>query len=421
MRILLVGASGFIGRHLHAALRAAGHSVLATARQPDPAAAGDWLALDLAALARDPHSFAWPAGIELVINAAGLLSTDRRQLDEVQHLGACALFELAAAHGARVLQISALGAEETPDTEFLASKAAAERHLLGLGIPAVVLRPSLVLGPGAASSRWLQRLSPWPWTPLLDNHARLQPLHVDDLCTAVLALLAHWPAQPCSLALVGPEALSMGQLLDRLRAAQGWGPGRYWTLPRPLAALGAWLGERLGWRALNRQTLRLARRDNLASAEPLAAACSYRCLPLEMRLHDWPQASESLGLIMQPLLRALLVLVWLGTALACLGPGFAWGLRILAEAGIDGWPARIAVAGGALLDGALGLGLLRPRWRRRALQAQVALMLAYTVLITWLLPHYWFDPFQGVGKNLMLLAVSLWLLWLPAAHGRSEA
>lgn len=421
MRILLVGAGGFIGRHLHVALRAAGHSVLATARQPDPAAAGDWLALDLAALARDPHSFAWPAGIELLINAAGLLSTDRRQLDEVQHLGACALFELAAAHGARVLQISALGAEEAPDTEFLASKAAAERHLLGLGIPAVVLRPSLVLGPGAASSRWLQRLSPWPWTPLLDNRARLQPLHVDDLCAAVLALLAHWPAQPCSLALVGPEALSMGQLLDRLRAAQGWGPGRYWTLPRPLAALGAQLGERLGWRALNRQTLRLARRDNLAAAEPLAATCGHRCLPLAMHLHDWPQASHSLGLILQPLLLALLVLIWLGTALACLGPGFAWGLRILAEAGIDGWPARIAVAGGALLDGALGLALLWRRWRRRALQAQVALMLAYTVLISWLLPHYWFDPFQGVGKNLMLLAVSLGLLWLPAAHGRSEA
>lgn len=421
MRILLVGAGGFLGRHLHVALRAAGHQILATARQPDPAASGDWLALDLAELARDPRSFAWPEGVELVINAAGLLSSDRTQLDEVQHLGACALFELAAAHGARVLQISALGAEDGPDTAFLASKAAAERHLLGLGIPAVVLRPSLVLGPGAASSRWLQRLSPWPWTPLLDNRARLQPLHVDDLCAAVLALLAHWPQQPCSLALVGPEALTMGQLVDRLRAAQGWGPGRYWTLPRPLAALGALLGERLGWRALNRQTLRLARRDNLASPEPLAAACGHRCLPLEARLHDWPQASESLGLIMQPLLLALLVLLWLGTALACLGPGFAWGLRILAEAGIDGWPARIAVAGGALLDGALGLGLLWRRWRRRALQAQVALMLAYTALITWLLPHYWFDPFQGVGKNLLLLAVSLWLLWLPPAHGRSAS
>lgn len=420
MRILLVGAGGFIGRHLHVALRAAGHRVLATARQPDSGASGEWLALDLAELARDPHAFAWPAGVEMVINAAGLLSTDRTQLEEVQHLGACALFELAAAHGARVLQISALGAEDGPDTDFLASKAAAERHLLSLGIPAVVLRPSLVLGPGAASSRWLLRLSPWPWTPLLDNRARLQPLHIDDLCAAVLALLKSWPAQPCSLALVGPEAMTQGQLLDRLRAAQGWGPGRYWTLSRPLAALGAWLGERAGWRALNRQTLRLARRDNLASPEPLAAACGYRCLPLATRLHDWPQAADSAGLIVQPLLLALLVVVWLGTALACLGPGFDWSLRILAEAGIDGWPARLAVIAGALLDAALGIGLLRARWRARALQAQILLMLGYTALISVLLPHYWFDPLQGVGKNLVLLAVSLWLLWLQPFPARTR-
>lgn len=421
MRILLVGAGGFIGRHLHAALRAAGHQVLASARRPDPAAPGDWCRLDLAELASDSQAFAWPEGIELVINAAGLLSTDRVQLQQVQHRGACALFERAAAHGARVLQISALGAEQGADTDFLASKAAADHYLLGLGIPAVVLRPSLVLGSGAASSRWLQSLSPWPLIPLLDNRARLQPLHVDDLCGAVLALLQRWPEQPCSLALVGPEAMTQGQLLDRLRAAQGWGPGRYRELPRALTGLGAALGERFGWRALNRQTLKLARRDNLATPEPLAGACGYRCLPLEARLHDWPSsAADSVRLALQPLLLALLVVIWLGTALVCLGPGFDWGLRILAEAGITGGPARLAVTGGALSDALLGIGLLLPCWRRRALQAQILLMLGYTALITWLLPHYWLDPFQGIGKNLVLLPVSLWLLWLQPAHARSR-
>ncbi|MNC31905.1 hypothetical protein D3C75_802410 [compost metagenome] len=123
---------------------------------------------------------------------------------------------------------------------------------------------------------------------------------------------------------------------------------------------------------------------------------------------------------MQPLLLALLVVVWLGTALACLGPGFDWSLRILAEAEIDGWPARLAVIAGALLDAALGIGLLRARWRVRALQAQIVLMLGYTALISILLPHYWFDPLQGIGKNLVLLPVSLWLLWLQPLPGRTR-
>src|SRR5690606_30476036 len=161
---------------------------------------------------------------------------------------------------------------------------------------AQVLRPSLVLGDGGASSGWLQRLSPWPLIPLLNNRARLQPLHVDDLCGAVLALLREWPAQNGVLPLVGPEALTQGELLDRLRAAQGWAPARYLSLPlwltRPLAAL----GDALRWRALSRQTLTLAARDNLASIKPLVAACDYRCAPLRARLGRWPQPAQSITL-----------------------------------------------------------------------------------------------------------------------------
>ena len=47
-------------------------------------------------------------------------------------------------------------------------------------------------------------------------------------------------------------------------------------------------------------------------------------------------------------------------------------------------------------------------------------MLGYSALISWLLPHYWFDPFQGVGKNLVLLPASLWLLWLQPPGGRTR-
>ena len=410
--ILLIGATGFIGRHLHCALRAAGHRVLACARRPDPAAEGHWCALDLQRL----DDFVWPAGIDTVINASGLLSTDPAAIAALQQHAGIALAERAAREGARLLQISALGADPAADTPFLASKGVADARLLELELSAVVLRPSLVLGPGAASSRWLQQLSPWPLIPLLDNRARLQPLHVDDLCAAVLALLRQWPPQSCVLELVGPQALTQGELLDQLRAAQGWGPGRYLALPRPLGWLAGELGERLGWQALNRQTLRLTARDNLASPEPLAAACGWRCLPLGARLHDWPQPAVSAALAIQPLLLALLILLWLGTALACLGPGWDWGLRILAEAGIDGWLAKLLVVGGSLCDAALGVGLLLPRWRRRTLQAQLALMLGYSLLISLLLPHYWADPFQGTGKNLILLPATLWLLWLTPAR-----
>lgn len=416
MRILLVGAGGFIGRHLLDALVLAGHAVVATRRGPDAPTLSsvEWRSLDLLR----PDAFAWPEGIELVINASGELSTDTARMERLQREGAIALFELARRHGAAVLQISALGAGEHPDLPFLASKAAADQHLLSLGIPAVVLRPSLVVGPGGASSSWLQRLSPLPLVPLLGNRARLQPLHIDDLCAAVLALLRRWPEQQTMLPLVGPQALTQGELIDVLREAQGWRPARYVTLPAPLAGLGAALGERLGWQALNRQTLRLSRHDNLADPTPQEDACGYRAAPLASRLRHWPQPAQSLALALQPLVLLVLALIWLGTAVVCLGPGFDWGLRIMAEAGVDGLPARLAVIAGALLDGALGLALLWRRWRVRALQAQIGLMLVYSLVISLLLPHYWFDPYMALGKNFAVLLLSLWLLGLSASTTR---
>jgi len=416
MRILLVGAGGFIGRHLLDALTLAGHEVVATRRAPagPPLPGVQWRSLDLLHI----DDFAWPDGIELVINASGELSTDSERMQRLQRDGACALFELARQHGAGVLQISALGAGEHPEIAFLASKAEADRQLLSLGIPAVVLRPSLVLGPGGTSSGWLQHLSPLPLIPLLNNSARLQPLHVDDLCAAVLALLRHWPAQPMVLPLVGPEALTQGQLIDRLRAAQGWGPARCLSLPSALARLGAELGERLGWQALNRQTLLLSRQDNLADPLLLEEVCGQRAAPLASRLHHWPRPAQSLALLLQPLVLTVLVLIWLGTAVVCLGPGFDWGLRIMAEAGVEGLPARLAVIGGALLDGILGLGLLWRRWRVRALQAQIGLMLVYSLIVSLLLPHYWFDPYMALGKNLAVLLLSAWLLGLSASTKR---
>ncbi|KSD18507.1 SDR family oxidoreductase [Pseudomonas aeruginosa] len=392
MRILLVGAGGFVGRHLLPALLAAGHELLLTARRPpaDAPAGARWLALDLERLAERPDSFAWPAGVDLLVNAAGVMSLDEASMARVQDSGARALFDLAAGHGAKILQISALGAGEHPDVPFLASKAAADRHLLGLGIAALVLRPSLLLGPGGASSAWLERLSPLPLIPLLDNRARLQPLHVDDLVGAVLALLRDWPERAQVIPLVGPQALTQGELLDRLRRAQGWPRGR--------------------WRVLSPPMLKLVRQDNLADPAILQAACGYRCAPLSSRLLGWPQAQNALASLLRPLMLAALVLIWLGTLVACLGPGYAWGLSILGEAGIHGWPASLAVIAGALLDGALGVGLLLRRWRRRALLAQFWLMLGYSLVISLILPHYWYDPYMAVGKNLVLMVATLWLL-----------
>jgi uncharacterized protein YbjT (DUF2867 family) len=413
MKILLVGGGGFIGGNLLRALHGAGHSIIATSRRARaPSWPGvEWLALDLGLLANDPGHFLFPDDVDLLINAAGLLSVDTQALSLVQDHGARALFDQAARRGVPVLQISALGASAQSDVPFLSSKGMADEYLSGLNNVSVVLRPSLVLGPGGASSGWLLGLSPWPVIPLLDLKARIQPVHIDDLAGSVLALLRHWPTESVVLPLVGPEPMTLAQLIDHLRAAQGWPPARYLKAPALLTQVGSRMGDRFGWRALNRQSVVLAQRDNLADPAVLASVCGYRAAPVQTRLNEWPTVAQSSLRAVRPLMFVVLALIWLGTAAVCLGPGYDWGLRIMAEAGVHGAWAKLAVISGALCDGILGVGMLLQRWRRQALRLQLALMLGYTLCISFVLPHYWFDPYAAVAKNLVLIVATLWLLW----------
>lgn len=412
MKVLLVGATGFVGRHLLKVLSSAGHQIIATSRtrQSLHLPGLEWRQLDLDVLATVPDHFTFPDSIDLLINAAGVLSVDEQQLSLTQDIGSRALFDLAKTAGVRVLHISALGAGAQSDVHFLASKAAADDYLIALGIPAVVLRPSLVVGPGGASSGWLARMSALPVIPVLDRKALLQPLHIDDLVNAVLSLMRCWPKTPMVLPVVGPEVMTLAQLIDQLRESQGWPTAWFIHIPDALAQSGASLGDRFGWRALNGQSLRMARRDNMADPEVLESVCGYRCASLRDRLQEWPDAAQSAQLALRPLMLAALVLIWLGTAFVSVWPGFEWGLGILAEAGLNGPFAQIAVVAGAFCDGLLGLGMLIRPWRRRVFQAQLCLMAAYTLIISFVLPHYWFDPYASVAKNLVLMVATLWLL-----------
>src|SRR5215218_5057827 len=158
MRVLVLGAGGFIGGRVVICLLAHGHAVICAGRNPDklrrrfpacPAIRADLLTDDI---------YAWLprlAGIDAVVNAAGIL---RGKLEHVHHRGAVALFDACAETSVpRLLQISALGAGTQPGSHFLATKHQADAHLLRLASERgeqgwCVLRPSLVIGRGGAST-----------------------------------------------------------------------------------------------------------------------------------------------------------------------------------------------------------------------------------------------------------------------------
>ncbi|HEX7770021.1 MAG TPA: NAD-dependent epimerase/dehydratase family protein, partial [Dokdonella sp.] len=147
MRVLVTGAHGFIGGTVVAHLLAAGHEVVPAVRRPRPAQRDGALAGLACDMGRDVDESPWLprlAGIDAVVNCAGILRERGRDRFEVVHVQApLALFRACTRTGIRrVVQVSALG--DPADGEFIASKHRVDAALLALLPEAVVLRPSVV-------------------------------------------------------------------------------------------------------------------------------------------------------------------------------------------------------------------------------------------------------------------------------------
>lgn len=247
MNILLTGATGFLGRHIHAALRQAGHSVLPVARSRGH---------DFARLQTPADWAPLLTGVDALVNAVGIIGETSGQGFDVLHTRAPqALF--TAAHGAgiaKIVQISAQGADDTAFSAYHLSKRAADDCVRALPQPGWVLRPGLVFGPGGGSQVLFMRLARLPRLPVLgDGQQMVQPVYVGDVVSTVLACL-DYEGPGRTLDLVRPEPVTFAEWLQTLRQLQGLPPTGLVHLPWALAHLGA---------ALARPFMPMARSENL--------------------------------------------------------------------------------------------------------------------------------------------------------------
>ena len=198
MKVLVVGASGLIGSAIAARLASEGHEIVAVARHPPqnsfPSAA--WVALDLAR-ATDPNDWtAVLAGIEAVVNCAGVLQDGPGDSTAGVHTsGPAALFRACQRQGIRrVIHLSAVGVDREAPTQFSRSKIAGDQTLMALDLDWVILRPSVVIGRAAyGGSALLRGLASLPVMPLMPETAPLQIVHLDDLVDTVIFFLAQAP------------------------------------------------------------------------------------------------------------------------------------------------------------------------------------------------------------------------------------
>jgi uncharacterized protein YbjT (DUF2867 family) len=412
MRILLIGASGFIGRHLLHTLRGAGHDVTGAGRAP-AGPAGPWRTLDMAELhqaaAWQPHVAGFDAAIYCVgvFRAAG--KADCGDYDRLHHAIPAALFAACAqAKVPRVIYLSALGSGSTAATPYWRSKGRGEDALRASGLDYTIVRPSLVYGADGASSRMFLALASLPLAALPAG-GKVQPVHIDDLCGAIAALLRPAHRHVRTLDAVGPEPMPLSCYLAALR--RGMQAGRALVLPAPmvLARAVARLAALHPRSAVTPDALAMLGQGSTADTSTMAALLEH---PLRAPATFATPALRADAVLAWglPLARLVLAMLWLWTAYVS---WFAWphgdSLAWLAACGVPPSMREPMLAGASVLDAAIGCALLFKPWRW-LWPAQVALVGGYSAIMSVCLPGFWLHPFGPLSKNLPILALLL-LLW----------
>jgi uncharacterized protein YbjT (DUF2867 family) len=419
MQIIVTGATGLIGSAVCARLSSEGHAVVAVVRSKGSPAivASRTIVVDLAAATRaedwQPHL----AGVDAVVNCAGVLQDSPRESTKGVHVeGTGALFAACEAAGIRrVIHFSAIGVDRGTVSEFSRTKLAGDEALLARDLDWVILRPSVVLGRNAFGGSALFRgLAALPWLPVMPNAGPLQVVQLDDVLDTVSFFVNPSTPARCALELAGPEQLAMQDVVARYRAWMGWPPARTVMLPEWAAAalyrLGDFAGS-LGWRPAMRTTARKEiARGAVGDPRPWTAMTGIEPRPLAAALRAEPASVQERWyaklFFIKPIIFTVFPVFWLVTGIVSLTTGYDAGVDLMRRTGAGALAAPGVVAG-ALADIAVGLAIAYRPTARYGLYSALALSLFYLAAATVLLPGLWSDPLGALIKIWPILALNL--------------
>jgi len=256
-RILVTGASGFVGRALVAELAGSGHSVRAAMRQPADVFPRSVEVVAVSDLTRPVEWRALLKGVETVVHLAGIAHAGpgiaEEAYDRVNRLATAELANAAHSIGiGHLVFISSIRAQSGPSSPetlretdpphptdaYGRSKLAAEDALRATDLPFTILRPVLIYGPGVKGN--LERLirlaqTPWP-LPLGLCRNRRSLLARQNLTGAILHILESPAAEGETYIVADPEPLTLAEIVAALRAGLGRSPG-LWPVPPALMAM----------------------------------------------------------------------------------------------------------------------------------------------------------------------------------------
>lgn len=219
--VTVFGGSGFLGRHVVRALAKRGYRIRVGVRRPE-------LAGHLQPLGKVGQIHAvqanlrYPASVEaatrgasIVVNLVGILAGSGAQTFDAVHVkGAAAVAQAATSHGARLVHVSAIGADAESASAYARSKAAGEAAVREAAPESIIVRPSVVFGPeDDFTNRFASVARLMPLLPLIGGgETKMQPVYVGDVATAIADAVDGTLKPGATYELGGPEVLTLREI-----------------------------------------------------------------------------------------------------------------------------------------------------------------------------------------------------------------
>jgi NADH dehydrogenase len=272
--VTVFGGSGFLGRHVVRALANRGYRIRVAVRRPELCGYVRPMGRvgqvnPVQANLRFPQSVdAALRGADVAVNLVGILfERGSQRFDTIHAAGAETIARAAKAHGARVVHMSALGADENAPSRYARSKARGEQLVLAADPAATIVRPSIAFGPeDDFFNRFASLARIAPALPLPGGgHTRFQPVFAGDVGEAI-ALAVDGAAKPGTYELGGPDVRTFRELMDYVLTTIG---RRRPLVPMPFAAmkLQAAFAQFLPKPPITPDQVEMLKRDNVVSDE----------------------------------------------------------------------------------------------------------------------------------------------------------
>jgi NADH dehydrogenase len=225
-RILVTGATGFVGRAVVAELLQRGYQVVALARRQESQASEPGL-VRVAADVLGEGWQRWAEGCQAIIHLVGIIRPRPKEGVTFQgaHVEATArVIQVCQKQGiGRLLHMSAVGANPQASTPYHRTKGEAEQLVMASGLAWTIFRPSVIFGPGDGFTTTLAGvIRRFPVVPIFgDGSYPLQPVAVEEVAEAFALSLDNPRAIGQVVELGGPEVLTYLQVLQRVAASLG--------------------------------------------------------------------------------------------------------------------------------------------------------------------------------------------------------